>query len=126
MNDAIRSHRPYETAMATLTRIYDETVAGRIVWEERDDGDYAASISDSYPFPISFDFEGVESHPNTFTSRAFVNLRMPGMNHRFFNGTEGFELIYSLLFFVSTGKENLDRYDDALTRLDSALPDTLK
>ena len=119
-------HRPYQVAIETVTRIYSETVLGRIAWEKRDDADYSASISNEYPFPISFDFQGVESYPRTFTSRAYVDLQMPGMNERFFNGTEGFEIMYSLLLFIETGKEHLERYSDALVRLESALKSTAK
>ncbi len=32
--------------------------------EEKDDADYSAEISDEYPFPISFDFQGVEAYSN--------------------------------------------------------------
>lgn len=119
-------HRAYDVAIQTLNRIYAETVLGRIAWERNDDVDYSAKISDEYPFPISFDFQGVESYPRSFTSRAFVDLQMPGMNERFFNGTEGFELMYSLLLFIETGNEHLDRYSDALTRLELALKDAAK
>lgn len=119
-------HRAYDVAIQTLNRIYAETVLGRIAWERNDDADYSAKISDEYPFPISFDFQGVESYPRSFTSRAFVDLQMPGMNERFFNGTEGFELMYSLLLFIETGNEHLDRYSDALTRLELALKDAAK
>jgi len=116
-------HAPHSIALRVLTKIYDETLAGKIVWSKRDDANYAAPVSPDYPFPISFDFQGVESHPLEFTSRAFVNLQMPGMNHRFFNGTEGFEILYSLLLWIETGEQGLGRYDDALTRLNSALSD---
>ena len=119
-------HRAYDVAIQTLNRIYAETVLGRIAWERNDDADYSAKISDEYPFPISFDFQGVESYPRSFTSRAFVDLQMPGMSERFFNGTEGFELMYSLLLFIETGNEHLDRYSDALTRLELALKDAAK
>ena len=125
MNEgADKLHRPYDVAIQVLNRIYAETVRGRIAWERNDDADYSAKISDDYPFPISFDFQGVESHPRSFTSRAYVDLQMPGMNVRFFNGTEGFELMYSLLVFIETGREYLERYNDALTRLELALKGT--
>lgn len=126
MNDPKPAHRPHQSALDALARIYDETLRGRITWKKRDDAAYAAKVSDDYPFPISFDFQGVEAHPSSFASRAFVNLQMPGMNHRFFNGTEGFELMYSLLFFIETGQEHLERYDDALARLDAVLSECEK
>ena len=119
-------HRPYDVAIQTLNRIYAETVLGRIAWEKNDDADYSAKISDEYPFPISFDFQGVESYPRSFTSRAYVDLQMPGMSQRFFNGTEGFEVMYSLLLFVETGREHLERYSEALTRLELAMKGSAK
>ena len=110
----------HKNELKLLRLIYETTCRGEMTWSELDDGHFESNAPDGYPFPISFDFQGVESHPSAFTSRAFINLRMPGMNGRFFNGTDGYAILLSLMYQITSG----DAFDgsDAMNRFLAAFP----
>ena len=111
----------HQSELKLLRLIYDTTCRGEMTWSEPDDGHFKSNAPEGYPFPISFQFKGVESHPNPFTSRAFIDLSMPGLNGRYFAGTEGYAILFSLMCHIAN-EEALHGCDDAVDRFVAAFP----
>jgi hypothetical protein len=115
--------KAFDGTMAVLRELLRATREGRLHWEKSREGDsewYTATLGGRN---ISFRFLYFEPTNQIGADRYMLDLHMPGLNHCFACGTEGYFLLletYSVAFFRE--EENAD---DALEFLRQWLPKEL-
>lgn len=111
--------RRHERDLAVLKRLLDASQERAIEWTQGDHAEWFETTLDGRT--ISLRFLYFEATNQIGADRHAIDLNMPGLNARFFCGTEGYDLILDLLDEAIEGWRSPLESDYALTFLNEAL-----
>jgi hypothetical protein len=109
----------HERDLAVLERLLEATRRGDVVWRGSESGEwFEAGLAGR---EINFRFLYFEATNQVGADRQAIEFNMPGLNARFFCGTEGFDLLLDILGAAFEGWRGEPTSDYAMTFLNGAL-----